>query len=58
MHKSIDTTWPRPGGINSRNFILFISLVLPDEGSTINRKLATTCSSFTPNPFPDVISQH
>ena len=38
--------------------MLFISLVLPDEGSTINRKLAATCSSFTPNPFPDVISQH
>ena len=44
-------------GINSRNFILFISLVLPDEGFTINRKLAAHCSSFTPNPFPDVISQ-
>ena len=37
---------------------MFISLVLPDEGFTINRKLAKYCSSFTPNPFPDVISQH
>merc|ERR1712156_688367 len=33
------------------------SLDLPDEGFTINRKLAERCSSFTPNPFPDVISQ-
>ena len=43
--------------MNSNNFVLFISLVLPDEGLTINRKLAGKCSSYTPNPFPDVISQ-
>jgi len=55
---SLSTLWPRPQGINSRNCNMFISLDLPDEGFTINRKLAERCSSFTPNPFPDVISQH
>ena len=54
---SLSTLWPRPQGINSRNCNMFISLDLPDEGFTINRKLAERCSSFTPNPFPDVISQ-
>ena len=36
---SLSTLWSRPQGINSRNFILFISLDLPDEGLTINTKL-------------------
>ena len=54
---SLSTLWPRPQGINSRNCNMFISLDLPDEGFTINRKLAERCSSFTPNPFPKVISQ-
>ena len=47
-----------PGGMNSHTFILFISLDLPDEGFTINRNLQEDASSsFTQNPFPDVISQ-
>ena len=55
---SLSILWPWQQGIKSHNYSLFISLDLPDEGFTINRKLAERCSSFTPNPFPDVISQH
>ena len=37
--------------------IYIASLDLPDEGFNINRKVVEKCSSFTPNPFHDVISQ-
>ena len=40
---SLSNLWPRPQGIYSRNYKLFISLDLPDEGFTINRKLAGRC---------------
>ena len=49
----LNKTYYLPTPIN----IYIASLDLPDEGFTINRKLAERCSSFTPNPFPDVISQ-
>ena len=39
----LSNLWPRPQGIYSRNYKLFISLDLPDEGFTINRKLAGRC---------------